>query len=108
MELGLKCHLQTWGNGKGNASSQTQFLLGCVLSLPRYREREKEGSLGTLPSSGDMLGPKRDMWLWQIVAVFLAHVSLSLGVEKVLLSVLAGSSLCSSVGTFLNRQSQGR
>lgn len=93
---------------KGNASSQTQFLLGCVLSLPRYREREKEGSLGTLPSSGDMPGPKGDTWLWQRVAVFVGHFSWSLGVKKVLLSVLAGGSLCSSVGTILNRQSQGR
>lgn len=75
---------------KGNASSQTQFLLGYVLSLPRYREREKEGSLGTFPSSGNML------WGYVVVAescLFVAHFSWSLGVEKVLLSVLAGGSL---------------
>lgn len=114
MELGLKCHIQTWGNGEyGEYLSPNTVCAGVFSACPDIRKEKRRVSGNTSficfsSRPGDVLGLKGNTWLWLTVAGFVVHFSWLLGVEKVLLSVLAGGCLCSSVGTFLNRQNQGR
>ena len=73
-----------------------QFLIGCVFHLLRYGEGEKglRNPFFICFSSrlGEWLGLKGHTWLWPTPGMFVAHCSWSLGLEKVLLHVLAGVS----------------